>query len=116
MPADALRVVHPALDQRRRWERRPCALTVTVRFVSGEHSARLLDLSAGGAGIRIETLVALKPGTRFVLVHPALGEVPCILRWALHPRYGAEFLPDSRAWARIGALYDSLPPAPGETP
>lgn len=114
MPADAMRVVPLPLDQRRRSERRPCPLAVTVRSSAGDHLARLIDLSSGGAGIRIDTLVALKPGTRFILIHPALGEVPCILRWAMHPRYGAEFQIGSQTVARIGALYDSLPPGIGE--
>lgn len=115
MPAEALRLALSPFDQRRRSERRPCALSVTVRSVTGEHPARLLDLSSGGAGIRIETLLKLGPGSWVVLCHPALGEVPCILRWAMHPRYGAEFRADSRTRSRIGALYDSLPPARDDT-
>ncbi|MEI7599606.1 MAG: PilZ domain-containing protein [Aestuariivirga sp.] len=114
MPADAMRVAPSPLDQRRRSERRPCPLAVTVRCNAGDHPARLIDLSSGGAGIRIDTLVALKPGTRFFLIHPALGEVPCILRWAMHPRYGAEFQMGNYTLSRIGALYDSLPPGPGD--
>lgn len=114
MPANAMRVVPSSFDLRRRSERRSCPLAVTVRSSAGEHLARLIDLSSGGAGLRIDTLVAMKPGSRFILIHPALGEVPCILRWAMHPRYGAEFQTGSYTLSRIGALYDSLPPAPGE--
>lgn len=114
MPADAMRVVPTPNNLRRRSERRACPLAVIVRSTAGDHPARLLDLSSGGAGMRIDTLVPLKPGTRFILIHPALGEVPCILRWAMHPRYGAEFQTGRQTLSRIGALYDSLPPAPGE--
>lgn len=118
MPAQPLRVVpsasHPTLDQRRRSERRACSLAVTVRTGSGDYLAQLLDLSADGVGLRIDTLALLKPGVRLILIHPELGEVPSVLRWSMHPRYGAELQATGRALTRIRALYDSLPPGPGE--
>lgn len=103
-----------ALSQRRRGERRFCDIAVTIRTGGGDFAGRILDLSAGGFGIRIDTLLPLRPGARLLLIHPELGHVPCQLRWAIHPRYGAEFSPGHPANARINALYDSLPPAPGE--
>ncbi|PZF76269.1 hypothetical protein DK847_13815 [Aestuariivirga litoralis] len=118
MPAEPPRAVpsasHPALDQRRRSERRACSLAVSLRGGSGTYLARLTDLSADGIGMRIDTLAPLKPGTSLTLTHPELGEVPCLLRWSMHPRYGAEFQATTRVLARIRAYYDSLPPGPGE--
>lgn len=118
MPAEPPRVVpsasHPALDQRRRSERRACSLAVTLRTGDGDYLARLLDLSAEGVGLRINTLSPLKAGTRLTLAHPELGEVPCVLRWCTHPRYGAEFEAAGRGLTRIRAVYDSLPPGPGD--
>ena len=104
----------PALDQRRRSERRACDLRVVVRLASGEVAARLVNISAGGIGAEIETLVPLRPSTQFLLVHPRLGEIPCVLRWAMHPRYGAEYLAARQSLERISAFYDALPPAPGQ--
>lgn len=89
-------------------------LGVKMRGPGGDYPARLIDLSAQGLGLRIDSLTPLRPGTRLLLVHPELGEVPCVLRWSIHPRYGAEFQAGSRALGRIRALYDSLPPAPGD--
>lgn len=107
-------VTRPAFDQRRRSERRRCDLDVVVRAGAGDLSARLLDVSADGFGLRIATLMALKPGARLLVIHPRLGEVPCALRWAMHPRYGAEFTAGRHARGRVHAFYDSLPPAAGE--
>ncbi|MCX7351218.1 MAG: PilZ domain-containing protein [Alphaproteobacteria bacterium] len=118
MPAEAFGVMHsathPARDQRRRSARRACSLDVTVRTGDGDYSATLNELSAGGMGLRIGALMALKPGTQLLIAHPQLGEVPCVLRWAMHPRYGAEFQASSQTLARALALYDTLPPAPDE--
>lgn len=118
MPADSScalpAAVRPALDRRRRSERRACALRVTLRTSDGDVSATLRDLSAEGIGFRAETIMALRPGMRFTLVHPQLGEAPCILRWATHPLYGAEFPAGHQPLARVHAVYDGLPPAPGD--
>ena len=118
MPAQTFGSVRPAirsaLDQRRRSERRTCNIAVTIRTGGGDFAARLLDLSAGGFGARIETLLPLRPGAQLMLIHPQLGQVPCQLRWAIHPRYGAEFHAGEQARARIETLYDGLAPGPGE--
>ncbi|MCA3555215.1 PilZ domain-containing protein [Aestuariivirga sp.] len=118
MPAQPPRAVlplsHPALDQRRRSGRRACSLAVTVRTGGGDYLARLLDLSADGIALRIDALAPLRVGARLILIHPELCEVACVLRWSMHPRYGAEFQATDRALARIRAFYDSLPPGLGE--
>ena len=120
MPAKPPGAVHqappPPPDKRRGWERRACALAVSMRTPGGDYAARLIDFSPGGIGVRIDALTPLRLGTRLLLVHPALGEVPCVLRWSTHPRYGAEFQAGSHALARIRALYDSLPPVPATGP
>jgi hypothetical protein len=117
MPAETPGVestIRPGFDHRRRSERRACDLDVVVRTGSGELPARLLDVSAGGLGLHIATLMALKPGARLLVIHPRFGEVPCVLRWAMHPRYGAECLAGSHAQGRVHAFYDALPRGPGE--
>ena len=100
----------PALDQRRRSERRSCRLRVGLITPFGMFHARLEDISEGGVGFALDTMLMLKPGERLTLAHEALGEVPCIVRWCLHPRYGAEFVAGGSALAGVRALYDSLPP------
>ena len=117
MPAETPGVesaIRPGFEPRRRSERRACDLDVVVRTGNGDLPARLFDVSAGGFGLRIATLMALKPGARLLVIHPRLGEVACVLRWAMHPRYGAECLAGSHAQSRVHAFYDSLPRAPGE--
>lgn len=104
----------PAFDQRRRSERRACHDRILLRGHGGELSATLTDLSAGGFGFLTGALTVLKPGESLLLLHPQLGEVACVLRWAAHPRYGAEFQAGSRALRRILAFHDSLPRSPGD--
>jgi len=117
MPAESTGVenaIRPAVDLRRRSVRRVCNLDVVVRIDGGDIAARLLDISESGLGLSIASLMALKPGVRLLIIHPRLGEVPCLLRWAMHPRYGAECLAGRHALGRVHAFYDSLPRAPGE--
>lgn len=107
-------VKRPAFDQRRRSERRLCNLDVVVRADGAEFPAFILDISDGGFGLRIATLMTLKPGARLLVIHPEFGEVPCALRWTMPPRYGAEFTGRRSARDRVHAFYDGLPPAAGE--
>lgn len=112
--AAAASLTNFAFDQRRRSERRICDLQVVVRTSGGDMSGRLVDVSAGGLGLRIATLSPLKPGMKLLVVHHRLGDIPCVLRWSMHPRYGAEFLAGRNALSRVHALYDALPRAPDE--
>ena len=105
-----------AYSQRRRSERRLCDLPVVVRTSGGEFLASLLDLSSGGAGLRIATLMPFRPGARFRLVDARIGDIRCVVRWAMHPRYGVEFAAGPQTLARIHAFYDTLPAPPGATP
>ncbi len=99
--------------QRRRSERRPCDLAVVVRTGDGEFPARLLDLSSGGAGLQVATLLPFRAGARFHVVGAQFGDIRCVIRWAIHPRYGVEFAAGPQTLARIHAVYDSLPAPPG---
>lgn len=120
MPAESFGVepstVRPATDLRRRSERRSCRLDVTLRTPGGDCQALLLDISAEGIGIRVDALMRLRPGTPVSLVAPPLGDVSCIVRWAMPPRYGAEFTAAATALAGVRSFYDSLPSAAGEMP
>jgi hypothetical protein len=100
-----------APDLRRRSERRACSLAVVLHMAGRDCSATLTDLSPEGAGLQIDTNLALRPGMRLVLMHPRLGGVPGVLRWAMHPRYGIEFETSHHALARLRTLYESLSPS-----
>lgn len=103
-----------SLHQRRRSERRGCDLMITVRAAGAEYAARLLDLSEGGAGLGIATLIPFRPGATIRLAGAPLGDVRCVIRWAIHPRYGVEFQGGPQTLERVRALYDSLPAPTGE--
>jgi hypothetical protein len=96
-------------DDRRR-ERRECNLWAVITTLHGETGARLLNISAGGVGFAIDPVLGLKPGERIMLRQQLLGEVRCIVRWAMHPRYGAEFEPEGRTPPGACTLYDSVGP------
>lgn len=95
-------------DQRRRLERRECDLLATAGTSHGEARVRILNISAGGVGFTIDPILSLKPGDRITLRHEKLGELPCLIRWSLHPRYGAEFAFSGKIPAGVSAFYDSL--------
>lgn len=103
-----------ALDQRRRSERRSCRIHIIVRTLAGDCNAVLLDLSAEGFGFRVDPLMRLRPGQPVSIVTPVLGKVTSIVRWAMPPRYGAEFTAAGKTLARVRSFYDSLPTAPSE--
>lgn len=109
-------VIPPPLDQRRRSERRSCSLRVALIARHGTIHARLEDISAGGIGFTAETLLALKPGETLLLTHGALGQVSCVVRWSMHPRYGAEFTQQGKPLVLVNAFYDSLGTGPGGLP
>ncbi|MFN4141257.1 PilZ domain-containing protein [Aestuariivirga sp.] len=103
----------PTFDLRPRLERRTCDLAARIATVHGEAHARILNISAGGIGFTTDPVLMLKPGEAFIIRHDRLGDVRCQLRWALHPRYGAEFDAAGKASGAVHAFYDSLPPEPG---
>ncbi len=108
MGTERFTTVQP-FDPRRR-DRRDCDLGAVITTSSGESGARLLNISAGGVGFTIDPMLGLKPGEKIMLRQELLGEVRCIVRWTLHPRYGAEFEPAGRTPPGARALYDSLSP------
>ena len=105
----------PVSDQRRRLERRECDLQATASTSHGDARVRVLNISAGGIGFAIDPMLTLRPGDRMTLRHEKLGEIPCLIRWSLHPRYGAEFAFSGKIPAGVSAFYDSLPTGPGKT-
>lgn len=98
-----------AIDHRQR-DRRDCNLKAVIITAHGEWGARIINISAGGAGFTIDPMLALKPGERITLRQDVLGEARCVVRWTAHPRYGAEFDPPGRTPPGARALYDSLGP------
>ena len=101
-----------SFDLRQR-ERRGCNLFAVISTIHGESGVRIINISAGGVGFTIDPMLALKPGERVTLRQAVLGEVRCIIRWTIHPRYGAEFDPPGRSPPGARALYDSLAPGNG---
>lgn len=99
------------LDQRRRSERRACDLPAFIITRHGEIRARVNNLSAGGAGISIDPVVSLRPGETFLLRSDQLGEIPCIVRWTMHPRLGVEFAVAGQSLAAAHRFYDQLQPS-----
>jgi hypothetical protein len=102
-------------DQRRRLERRACDVQATAGTSHGDARVRILNISAGGIGFTIDPMLTLKPGDRMTLRHEKLGDIPCLIRWSLHPRYGAEFAFSGKVPAGVSAFYDSLPSGPEKT-
>ena len=103
-----------ALDQRRRFARRPCSLRILLGTPGGEVWARLTDVSEGGLGFTSDSLVMLRPGQRVLINHQMVGAVSCVVRWAIPPRYGAEVTASGSPLARLKTFYDTLAPAPGD--
>jgi hypothetical protein len=102
----------PPFDHRH-GDRRECNLAATVTTGHGECRARIVDISQGGLSFSIDAMLKLRPGERFVMRQDVLREVRCIVRWRLHPRYGAAFEPAGRMPPGARAIYDSLGPGRG---
>jgi hypothetical protein len=94
-------------DHRRR-DRRGCDIGAAIIISHGELRARIFNISAGGIGFTIDPMLGLKPGERILMRQEMLGEVRCVIRWSIHPRYGAAFDPDDRTPPGARNLYDSL--------
>jgi len=116
MPAESNGPQHRAAPgarmQHLRAERRACNLDISVETEHGHARATLRNISAGGIGFT--TILRLRPGERLQASHSLIGRLACIVRWAIHPRYGAEFTQSLQAGATAFAFYDSLPPRAGE--
>lgn len=117
MPAESIRAeqstARSALDPRRRSERRPCRLDVTIRTPVGDCKALLVDLSERGAGIRLDPIIRLRPGTPISIIASKLGDIASIVRWAIPPHYGAEFTAAGKDHPLVRSFYDTLAPATG---
>lgn len=100
-------------DPRRR-DRRACDLRAVICTRDGELSARILNISGEGIGFAIDPLLGLKPGDGITLRQETMGEVRCIVRWTLHPRYGAEFEPPGKTPPGVRDIYDSIPGGHGD--
>jgi hypothetical protein len=96
-------------DHRRR-DRRVCDIGAAIIISHGELRARIFNISPGGIGFTIDPLLGLKPGERILMRQAMLGEVRCLIRWSIHPRYGAAFDPDDRKPPGARNFYDSLGP------
>jgi hypothetical protein len=99
----------PPLDHRHS-ERRDCDLAAALNTLHGESRARIVNISGGGLSFTIDTMLRLKPGERITMRQQLLGEVRCIVRWTVHPRYGAAFEPDEKMPPGVRTFYDSLGP------
>lgn len=119
MPAASNGPPHHLTDglrlQRLRAERRQCSLAIAIETPHGKAGATLRNISAGGIGFETDPILLLRPGDHVLASHPAIGRIACVVRWAIHPRYGAEFIGSQLGRSTALAFYDSLPPAPGET-
>jgi len=102
-------------DHRHRLERRTCSLDAGLATAHGEARARIINISAGGIGFTADPVLGLRPGERITVRHANLGELRCTVRWALHPRYGAEFEQAARESGAMRRFYDSLSPGPEKT-
>lgn len=115
MPAEhpglATPPAHRVFELRRRSERRSTSLAAVIVTSDGEVHARLTDVSAGGLGLRVDHLAMLRPGQHLRVTCPQFGEVTCIIRWAIPPRYGAEVTSRGHELARLRHFYDTLPSA-----
>jgi PilZ domain len=98
----------------RRLDRRACDLRAALATSHGEIGARIVNISAAGVGFTIDPMLGLKPGERVILKQETLGEVRCIVRWTMHPRYGAEFEPGGRTPPGAHALYEELEAGSGK--
>jgi hypothetical protein len=94
----------------RRAERRRCRIEATILTAHGETGVTIIDIAAGGLALLVDPLLPLKPGERIMVRQQTLGEVRCIIRWGLHPRYGVQFDPPGRTPSGAQKLYGSLPP------
>ena len=101
---------------RDRAERRACRLEIVLETAHGSSRAVLRNLSAGGIGFTTDTLLFLNLGDPLLACHGLIGRVACVVRWAIHPNYGAEFTAAPAARASALAFYDSLAQSPGNAP
>ncbi len=99
----------------RRQERRECDLGCSITTSHGEARIRLINISPGGIGFTADPVLAFRPADQFTLRHTKLGDLRCVVRWALHPRYGAEFDAAGKTSQTVRQFYDSLPPGPEKT-
>jgi hypothetical protein len=100
--------------QRLRAERRACNLDISIETPHGNAAAKVGNISAGGIGFT--TFLRLRPGEQLQVSSPMIGRLTCVVRWAAHPRYGAEFTHSPQVGSTAFAFYDSLPPTSGEAP
>jgi len=94
-------------------DRRECNLAAAVTTGHGERRARIVNISGGGLSFAIDTMLGLRPGERIMIRQEMLGEVRCIVRWTLHPRYGAAYEPPGTIPPGARAIYDSHGPSRG---
>lgn len=76
---------------RRLQERNACDMPARLRVDRFEIKCRVVDLSVSGAGIILDAMIQLLPGSGVVLLSPDLGELSSTVRWGSHTRYGLEF-------------------------
>ena len=95
----------------RRADRRRCRIDAGLVTPYGETGAVIMDIGAGGLALLVDPLLTLKPGERITVREKLLGEVRCVIRWGLHPRYGVQFDPPGKTPPGAHRLYESLPPS-----
>lgn len=98
-------------DHKSRAERRACHVWARVTVGGRDAQCVVQNISEGGAGLSLDSIIRLSTGQRVLLSLKELGDLPCIVRWAAPPRYGVEFDGLGRQSQAVRDFYDQLTPA-----
>jgi hypothetical protein len=92
-------------EERRKYKRKPVLWAAKLETASGRHECITLDLSLGGAKLRVDTTVA--PNEQVTLVFDRFGPLRAEVAWVEGGTIGLRFTEDPQ---RVGnALGGSLP-------
>lgn len=95
--------------QRRSDARRDCSIASRISTRNGDISCLIHNLSASGAGIRIDSASQLRVGESVRFITGPLAGVSAVVRWISAPRYGLQFDSGAAASSIASALFRSLP-------
>lgn len=102
---------HPkaSVTERRRWQpRHDCRINARLGLDGHETGCRIVNISAGGAGIVFDPVLRPMTGSRIFISSRETGMITCLVRWVSGNTAGLEFDAAGKASTKLNEFLAAL--------
>ncbi len=81
-----------------------CSIHARIAVSNHETNCKVHDVSIGGLGISVDSVVRLSSGQNVIITAPELGSLRATVKWVTPLRAGVAFIPNSNDLSHVKAL------------